>query len=33
MKTGKKIIGTLILPLITLLAVWGICSARGIALF
>ncbi len=33
MKTGKKIIGTLILPLITLLAVWGICSARDIALF
>ena len=33
MKTGKKIIGTIILPVITLAAVWGICSARGIALF
>ena len=33
MKIGKRIIGTLILPVITLAAVWGICAAQGVALF
>jgi len=33
MKIGKRIIGTLALPLLTLLAVWLISGARGVALF
>lgn len=33
MKLGKKLTGTLAIPAITLIAVWLICSSRGVALF
>ena len=33
MKLGKKLTGTLAIPVITLLAVWLICSSKGVALF
>ena len=33
MKMGKKITGTLVIPVITLAAVWIICSSQGVKLF
>ena len=33
MKMGKKITGTLVIPVITLIAVWIICSSQGVKLF
>lgn len=33
MKTGKKIAATLLLPLLTLAAVWLVCLSKGVALF
>ena len=33
MKAGKKIAGTLAIPVLTLLAVWAICRTQGVGLF